>query len=174
MFKHILVPVDLADTDLAKSAIETAVSLARADASVTPSAPDAASIPASIQSGNSPASPSAAITARTTPTPPSTRVGSEWPDSPHGTAAMLRRHASALTTGVKATTKPKAVAPQKISLSAITVMSLVHSPYEGSAKGDKGQICRIFVPSGSYDKHKCALRRKDPRIPTMNARLRYS
>jgi nucleotide-binding universal stress UspA family protein len=30
MFKHILVPVDLADTDLAKSAIETAVSLARA------------------------------------------------------------------------------------------------------------------------------------------------
>jgi nucleotide-binding universal stress UspA family protein len=29
MFKHILVPVDLADTDLAKSAIETAVSLAR-------------------------------------------------------------------------------------------------------------------------------------------------
>ncbi len=32
MFKHILVPVDLADTDLAKSAIETAVSLARASA----------------------------------------------------------------------------------------------------------------------------------------------
>jgi universal stress protein G len=30
MFKQILVPVDLADTDLAKSAIETAVSLARA------------------------------------------------------------------------------------------------------------------------------------------------
>ena len=30
MFKHILVPVDLADTDLAKSAIETAVSLAKA------------------------------------------------------------------------------------------------------------------------------------------------
>jgi len=30
MFKRILVPVDLADTDLAKSAIETAVSLARA------------------------------------------------------------------------------------------------------------------------------------------------
>jgi nucleotide-binding universal stress UspA family protein len=30
MFKHILVPVDLADTDLAKSAIETAVSLATA------------------------------------------------------------------------------------------------------------------------------------------------
>jgi nucleotide-binding universal stress UspA family protein len=30
MFTHILVPVDLADTDLAKSAIETAVSLARA------------------------------------------------------------------------------------------------------------------------------------------------
>lgn len=30
MFKHILVPVDLADTDLAKSAIETAVALARA------------------------------------------------------------------------------------------------------------------------------------------------
>ena len=30
MFSHILVPVDLADTDLAKSAIETAVSLARA------------------------------------------------------------------------------------------------------------------------------------------------
>jgi len=30
MFKHILVPVDLADTDLAKSAIETAVSLAGA------------------------------------------------------------------------------------------------------------------------------------------------
>jgi nucleotide-binding universal stress UspA family protein len=30
MFKHILVPVDLTDTDLAKSAIETAVSLARA------------------------------------------------------------------------------------------------------------------------------------------------
>jgi len=30
MFKKILVPVDLADTDLAKSAIETAVSLARA------------------------------------------------------------------------------------------------------------------------------------------------
>jgi len=30
MFKHILVPVDLADTDLAKAAIETAVSLARA------------------------------------------------------------------------------------------------------------------------------------------------
>jgi nucleotide-binding universal stress UspA family protein len=30
MFKQILVPVDLADTDLAKSAIETAVSLAKA------------------------------------------------------------------------------------------------------------------------------------------------
>ncbi len=30
MFKHILVPVDLADTDLATAAIETAVSLARA------------------------------------------------------------------------------------------------------------------------------------------------
>jgi universal stress protein G len=30
MFKRILVPVDLADTDLAKSAIETAVSLSRA------------------------------------------------------------------------------------------------------------------------------------------------
>jgi nucleotide-binding universal stress UspA family protein len=30
MFKKILVPVDLADTDLAKSAIETAVSLAKA------------------------------------------------------------------------------------------------------------------------------------------------
>jgi nucleotide-binding universal stress UspA family protein len=30
MFKRILVPVDLADTDLAKSAIETAVSLAGA------------------------------------------------------------------------------------------------------------------------------------------------
>lgn len=30
MFKHVLVPVDLADTDLAKSAIETAVSLVRA------------------------------------------------------------------------------------------------------------------------------------------------
>src|ERR1700688_3656705 len=30
MFKQILVPVDLADTDLAKSAIETAVSLANA------------------------------------------------------------------------------------------------------------------------------------------------
>jgi nucleotide-binding universal stress UspA family protein len=30
MFKRILVPVDLADTDLAKSAIETAVSLAQA------------------------------------------------------------------------------------------------------------------------------------------------
>jgi universal stress protein G len=30
MFKHILVPIDLADTDLAKSAIETAVSLAHA------------------------------------------------------------------------------------------------------------------------------------------------
>src|SRR5580704_5459361 len=30
MFKQILVPVDLADPDLAKSAIETAVSLARA------------------------------------------------------------------------------------------------------------------------------------------------
>ena len=30
MFKKILVPVDLADTDLAKSAIETAVSLANA------------------------------------------------------------------------------------------------------------------------------------------------
>jgi nucleotide-binding universal stress UspA family protein len=30
MFKHILVPVDLADTDLAKSSLETAVSLARA------------------------------------------------------------------------------------------------------------------------------------------------
>jgi nucleotide-binding universal stress UspA family protein len=30
MFRQILVPVDLADTDLAKSAIETAVSLARA------------------------------------------------------------------------------------------------------------------------------------------------
>jgi universal stress protein G len=30
MFKRILVPVDLADTDLAKSAIETAVSLAKA------------------------------------------------------------------------------------------------------------------------------------------------
>ncbi len=30
MFKQILVPVDLADTDLAKSSIETAVSLARA------------------------------------------------------------------------------------------------------------------------------------------------
>jgi universal stress protein G len=34
MFKHILVPVDLADTDLAKSAIETAVSLARASGGV--------------------------------------------------------------------------------------------------------------------------------------------
>jgi nucleotide-binding universal stress UspA family protein len=32
MFRKILVPVDLADTDLAKSAIETAVSLARASA----------------------------------------------------------------------------------------------------------------------------------------------
>ena len=30
MFKHILVPVDLADTDLAKPSLETAVSLARA------------------------------------------------------------------------------------------------------------------------------------------------
>jgi hypothetical protein len=30
MFKRILVPVDLADTDLAKSAIETAVSLSHA------------------------------------------------------------------------------------------------------------------------------------------------
>ena len=30
MFKRILVPVDLADTELAKSAIETAVSLSRA------------------------------------------------------------------------------------------------------------------------------------------------
>jgi nucleotide-binding universal stress UspA family protein len=30
MFKHILVPVDLADPDLAKSAIKIAVSLARA------------------------------------------------------------------------------------------------------------------------------------------------
>src|ERR1700720_4879915 len=30
MFKRILVPVDLADTDLAKAAIETAVSLSRA------------------------------------------------------------------------------------------------------------------------------------------------
>jgi nucleotide-binding universal stress UspA family protein len=32
MFKRILVPVDLADTDLAKAAIETAVSLAQASA----------------------------------------------------------------------------------------------------------------------------------------------
>jgi universal stress protein G len=32
MFKRILVPVDLADTDLAQSAIETAVSLAKASA----------------------------------------------------------------------------------------------------------------------------------------------
>jgi nucleotide-binding universal stress UspA family protein len=30
MFRHILVPVDLADTDLAKQSLETAVSLARA------------------------------------------------------------------------------------------------------------------------------------------------
>jgi nucleotide-binding universal stress UspA family protein len=34
MFKRILVPVDLADTDLAKSAIETAVSLAKASGGV--------------------------------------------------------------------------------------------------------------------------------------------
>ena len=30
MYKHILVPIDLADTDLAKPAIEAAVTLARA------------------------------------------------------------------------------------------------------------------------------------------------
>src|ERR1700687_4064562 len=108
----------------------------------TPTA-NSASIPASIQSGNSPASPSAAITATTTPTPPSTRVGSEWPDSSHGTATMLSRDASVLATGASATTKPKAVAPHKISLSAITVMSLVHSPRAGSAEGDKGQVCKM-------------------------------
>jgi len=34
MFRKILVPVDLADTDLAKSAIETAVSLANASGGV--------------------------------------------------------------------------------------------------------------------------------------------
>ena len=34
MFKHILVPVDLADTELAKPSIETAVSLARASGGV--------------------------------------------------------------------------------------------------------------------------------------------